>query len=260
MDKEVAGYIERKSMLYKTDVEYGDYTMNHVQGCAHGCNYPCYAFLMAKRFGKLKSYDDWLRPYLVSNTLELLDKEIPKLKNKIKMVQLCFTTDPFMYGYNEIRKMSLNSIKKLNDANIPCSLLTKGILPSELSNYSKKNIYGITLVSLSKKFHDDYEPFSADSEKRIKALQNLHEKGCKTWVSIEPYPTPNIVEQDINDILNKICFVNRIVFGRTNYNKAISSYNNHKVFYNEQAQIVIDFCKNNKIDYHIKNGTLSKGV
>ena len=94
MSKEVAGYIERKSMLYKTDVEYGDYTMNHVQGCAHGCNYPCYAFLMSKRFGKVKSYDDWLKPYLASNTLALLDKEIPKLKNKIKMVQLCFTTDP----------------------------------------------------------------------------------------------------------------------------------------------------------------------
>lgn len=258
MSKEVAGYIKRKSMLYKTDVEYGDYTMNHVQGCAHGCNYPCYAFLMAKRFGKVKSYEDWLKPYLVSNTLELLDKEIPKLKNKIKMVQLCFTTDPFMYGYDEIKKISLSSIRRLNDANIPCSVLTKGILPKELSAYSKNNIYGITLVSLSKDFHNNYEPFSADFSKRIKALQILHEKGCKTWVSIEPYPTPNIVEQDIIEILNKICFVDKIVFGRANYNKAISSYNNYKAFYNEQAQIVIDFCNKNKIDYHIKNGTITE--
>lgn len=260
MSKEVAGYIERKSMLYKTDVEYGDYTMNHIQGCAHGCNYPCYAFLMAKRFGKVKSYDDWLKPYLVSNTLELLDKEIPKLKNKIQMVQLCFTTDPFMYKYDEIRKMSLSSIIKLNDADIPCSILTKGILPKELADYSKDNIYGITLVSLSKEFHDNYEPFSADVKKRIKALQDLHEKGCRTWVSIEPYPTPNIVEQNIIEILNKISFVDRIVFGRANYNKTVSSYNNHKDFYNEQAQIVIDFCKKNKIDFHIKTGTLTKGV
>ena len=34
-------FMERKSMLYKTGVEYGDYTMNHVQGCSHGCKYPC---------------------------------------------------------------------------------------------------------------------------------------------------------------------------------------------------------------------------
>lgn len=44
----VAGYIERKSMLYRTGVEYGDYTMNHVLGCSHGCKYPCYAFLQKK--------------------------------------------------------------------------------------------------------------------------------------------------------------------------------------------------------------------
>ena len=94
--KKVKGYIERKTMLYKTGVEYGDYTMNHIQGCAHGCKYPCYAFMMKKRFGQIKTYEEWLEPYLVSNTLELLDKEIPRLKDKIQSVQLCFSTDPFM--------------------------------------------------------------------------------------------------------------------------------------------------------------------
>ena len=114
----VIGYIKRKSMLYKTGVEYGDYTLNFVQGCEHGCRYPCYAFLLKKRFGQIKTYEDWLKPYLVSNTLEILDKEIPRLKDKIKSVQLCFTTDPFMVGYPEIEKMSLDVIKKLNDAGI----------------------------------------------------------------------------------------------------------------------------------------------
>ena len=91
-------------MLYKTDVEYGDYTMNHVQGCSHGCLYPCYAFMMAKRFGRVKTYEEWCEPILVENTLELLEKEIPKLKHKIKNVQLCFMTDPFMYGYISLIK------------------------------------------------------------------------------------------------------------------------------------------------------------
>ena len=43
--KTVCEYIERKTLLYKTGVEYGDYTINHLQGCSHGCRYPCYAFL-----------------------------------------------------------------------------------------------------------------------------------------------------------------------------------------------------------------------
>ena len=113
--------ITRKSMLYKTGVEYGDYTMNHVLGCSHGCLYPCYAFLMAKRFGKVGNYEQWCTPKLVSNTLELLDREIPRLKSKIESVQLCFTTDPFMYGYDEVCKMSLAAIKKLNAAGIRCT-------------------------------------------------------------------------------------------------------------------------------------------
>lgn len=99
--------IKRKSLLYKTGVEYGDYTINHVQGCAHGCLYPCYAMMNAKRFGQAKTYEDWCEPKLVENTIELLNTEIPKLKNKIKSVQLCFTTDPFMYGFPEVDRKSV---------------------------------------------------------------------------------------------------------------------------------------------------------
>ena len=137
--KTVKGYIERKSMLYKTGVEYGDYTMNHVLGCAHGCKYPCYAFLMSRRFGKVSSYETWVEPYLVSNTLEILDREIPRLKSKIKSVHLCFTTAPFMHEYKEIDKISLAAILKLNTAGIKCTVLTKGILPEVLAEMSHKN-------------------------------------------------------------------------------------------------------------------------
>ena len=256
--KEVAGYIERKSLLYKTGVEYGDYTMNHVQGCAHGCNFPCYAYLMAKRFGKIKTYEDWLKPYLVKNTLELLDKEIPKLKNKIKSVQLCFTTDPFMYEYDEIKNMSIAAIKKLNSYDIPCSVLTKGILPEELAQFNKNNTYGITLVSLNEDFRLEYEPNSSNYKLRVDALKKLHDLGSQTWVSIEPYPTPNIFQQDLLTILNKISFVDKIIFGRTNYNKKVSEYKNYKQFYNEQAELVIDFCNEHNIAYHIKNGTITE--
>lgn len=192
--KKVKGYIKRKSMLYVTGVEYGDYTMNHVLGCSHGCKYPCYAYMLKKRFGQVKSYDEWIEPYLVSNTLELLDKEIPRLKKKIKSVQLCFTTDPFMYGYDEISDMSIKSIKKLNEAGIKCTVLTKGLIPIDLKDFSKENEYGITLISLDEKYREKYEPGAAPYKERIQALKKLHNADCKTWVSVEPYPTPNIIE------------------------------------------------------------------
>ena len=254
--KTVKGYIERKTMLYKTGVEYGDYTMNHIQGCAHGCRYPCYAFMMKKRFGQIKSYDEWLEPYLVSNTFELLDKEIPRLKNKLKSVQLCFSTDPFMYQYPEIQQMSLTSIRKLNDSGIKCSVLTKGVLPIELANLSGKNEYGITLITTNEEFREKMEPGSAPLEMRLDSLRALHNAGCKTWVSIEPFPTPNIFKQNIHELLNKVEFVDRIIFGRMNYNSEVTAYSLYKQFFNERARDVIVFCNKHGISYHIKDGTM----
>jgi len=256
---DVKGYIERKSMLYVTGVAYGDYSMNYVLGCAHGCKYPCYAFLQKKRFGKVDSYDKWLEPYLVSNTLEILDKEIPSLKNKIDSVQLCFTTDPFMYGYEEIEQMTLNVIQKLNGAGIKCSVLTKGLLPITLSDYSKDNEYGITIISLDETFRERIEPGATTYHERLMALRTLHDRGCLTWVSLEPYPTPNLVKQDLEAILEAIAFTGKIIFGRMNYSKDINSYTTHRSFYNEMAEKVTSFCKKKKIQCHIKEGTKTEG-
>lgn len=255
--KKVKNFIQRKSLIYKTNVEYGDYTINHIQGCCHGCKYPCYAYIMKKRFGNIRSYEEWLEPSIVENTLELLDKEIPRYKDKIKTLHLCFTTDPFMYGYDDIKKLSLTAIQKINAAGIKCSVLTKGLLPIELTKYSKDNEYGITLVSLNEEYREHIEPGAAPYILRLESLRTLHNAGFKTWVSIEPYPTPNIVEQDLNIILDTINFTDKIIFGRTNYSKDISSFKNHKKFYNEQANKVIEFCKMRNIDYHIKEGTIT---
>ncbi len=245
-------------MLYRTGVEYGDYTMNHVLGCAHGCTYPCYAYMMKKRFGQVRSYEEWCNPVLVENTLELLDKELPRLKHNIKSVHLCFSTDPFMYEYPQIRDMSIASIQRINEEGIPCTVLTKGVLPKRLAYLSRENFYGITLVSLSRVFRQKYECGAAPIGKRIKALLDLHNAGCKTWVSIEPYPTPNIHNQNLRELLEAVKFVDKIIFGRMNYNKLVSQYKENKVFYNKVAKEVTDFCKIRHKDYHIKDGTITE--
>jgi DNA repair photolyase len=196
--------ITLKTMLYKTGVEYGDYTMNHALGCSHGCKYPCYAFMMAKRFGKVSSYKEWLEPHLVCNTMEILEQEIPRLKGKIQSVHLCFTTDPFMCGYEEIKTMSLTAIEKLNAAGIKCTVLTKGLLPIELARFLPENEYGITLISLNEEYRRRIEPGAASYHDRLNALRALHDKGCRTWVSIEPYPTQNLIEQNLTRILDAV--------------------------------------------------------
>ena len=250
--------MKRKSLIYKTGVEYGDYTLNHVLGCSHGCKYPCYAYMLSKRFGRIKTYDKWIEPQIIENTMELLDKELPKYRDRIELLHLCFMTDPFMYGRDEISQISMQVLQKANMAGVRCSVLTKGILPEALAELPLDNEYGITVVSLDEGFVREFEPGAASANKRIAALRELSNAGKKTWVSIEPYPTPNIIEQNLQEILDAISFTNRIIFGRLHYNKRVTKYSDYKAFYNRCASDVIRFCEAHGIDYHIKNGTITE--
>ena len=239
--------------------EYGDFCVNHVEGCSHGCLYPCYAMMMKRRSGAISTYEEWLKPRLVSNALDLLEKEIPKYQERIKFVHLCFSTDPFMYSQGEVADLSIKIIKRLNESGVPCTLLTKGVYPvDDLQPLSLDNKYGITLVSLNEDFRRAYEPHAATFEERIDGLRRMHEKGLKTWASLEPYPTPNIITQDLRTILEKISFVDEIIFGKLNYNSKVGAFAHAKQFYNSQANVVMEFCQRNKIQYHIKTGTLTE--
>lgn len=265
--------IKRKSLLYETKVEYGNWTINHIIGCKHGCKFPCYAMMMAKKFGWVKDYEDWRKPRIAENAIELLEKEIPKHKNKIDFVHLCFMSDPFMYDFDkenlvqEIKELTLKIIGLLNQNGIKVTTLTKGIYPKEIidsEEFLQSNEYGITLVSLNDVFKRDFEPFSSPYKARIKSLKKLADNRLNTWVSLEPYPTPELdnTAEDINKILNSISFVKKIIFGKLNYRR-LANYNgnnslhwkNNNDFYREMAKKVIEFCNKNNIKYHIKTGT-----
>ena len=154
--------------------------------------------------------------------------------------------------------MSLESIKKLNGAGIKCTVLTKGILPIELAEFSKENEYGVTLITTNEAFRERMEPGAAPWERRLAALRALHDAGYKTWVSIEPFPTPNIGRQDLRVLLEEVHFVDRIIFGRMNYNTEVTAFAQYKQFFNEKATEVITFCNEQGISCHIKNGTITE--
>lgn len=252
--------IKRKSLLYKSGVEYADYGLNHIEGCAHGCMYPCYAMMMKKRCGQIKTYQEWIQPKIVSNALELLDKELSRQKHKINSVFLCFSTDSFMYQIKEVENLTLKILERLNRDNVKSVLISKGVYPNDLTDkltYNPDNEYGSTIVSLSEDFRKRFEPFAAPIKLRVKSLRRLHNAGLKTWVSIEPYPTPNIIQQNIKEILAEVSFVDKIVFGKWNYSKQTSDFRFYKTFYNSMAYEVIKFCFQNGMDVHIKEGTLN---
>ena len=68
----------------------------------------------------------------------------------------------------------------------------------------------------------------------------------------------NLIEQDLQQILEAVGFTDKLIFGRTNYNKEVSSYKGHKDFYNKLAAEVISFCEDRGIQYHIKDKTITE--
>ena len=215
--------------------------------------------MLKKRCGAISSYEDWIKPKIVMNALELLGIELRRFKNRIKKVFLCFATDPFMHEIEEVQELTLRILESLNEADIEAVLISKGIYPDDLLDqmaYGQLNEYGSTIVSLSEEFRKRFEPNAAPIDQRIAALRKMHESGLKTWVSIEPYPTPNIFEQDIREILEQVSFVDRIVFGKWNYSRQTSAFIHHREFYNSMAHEVIKFCGKKSIDVHIKDGSI----
>jgi len=252
----------RRTFLRKSKVEYADHAINFVKGCKHGCRY-CYAMTGEIQKHKTKDYEEWTQPKIASNINEVLAKEIPKLKKKIKFVFLSLMHDPFMKDGPEVINQSLRIIKNLNKNILRCVTLTKGIYPrilTDTTKFSDKNYYGISIISLDEEFRKKFEPGTASYIDRIKSLKRLHDHGLKTWVSIEPYPSPNLVQQDLSKLLESIKFVDIIIFGKNNHDKASRQYCNkhNKNFYKDCIKTVIKFCKNNGIKYHIKAKTAGK--
>lgn len=96
-------------------------------------------------------------------------------------------------------------------------------------------------MSLDEDFRKKFEPNTAKYEERITSLKALHDAGFYTWVSIEPYPTPNMIDQSLEEILKAVSFTDKSIFGRLHYNKEVSALLFCQSFFNSFYEIFIIF-------------------
>ena len=272
MKKAVALGIEAQvltDVLNKTGVEYGDYSLSFALGCYHQCEY-CYDATCKIRYNKVEDFEAWGHPLVTQDFLAKLDKEIPAKKRRIKNVMLSFAGDPFPYNpENDSKKeyfheLSFAALKKLNDAGIQCSVLTKGLLPLELADYAPKkrkghNWYGISLVNLNNEveYREKIETHAAPLQDRLAALKALKDKSgtCKTYISVEPFPVPSmidgLVEKTTMTALGKDEFN-----GKLNYTKLQQVIRTalRRVLANDVVQTVLD---NPSVQAAVENAAVS---
>jgi hypothetical protein len=65
---------------------------------------------------------------------------------------------------------------------------------------------------------------------------------------MEPYPTPNIVQQDLAAVLEAVAFVDGLWFGGWNYNSLATAFPDREGFYGEAWDLVKRFCAARGID------------
>jgi len=208
---------------------------NVAYGCKNCCEY-CYIPYIKK--GEIR--------FPKTNPKYLVEKQLKKIKPE--GVFLCFNTD---LALECNKKRTIRLIELLIEKNIKVATLSKIGIPRLPCKNAQNIRIGMTIVSDNDEFSKKFEPNALPVSKRIEYLRNAHGWGYYTWVSLEPFPTPNIWEQDLVSLLEKIKFVDFIIFGKWNYDKRA----NDKEFYKKQVGIFEDYCKQNHIRHFVKSET-----
>lgn len=165
--------------------EYAPWACNFYTGCSNDCEY-CYC----KRGFLSHVWDDV--PHLKKcfkderKALEIFEKELVMNLEALKATSLFFTfsSDPFLPGVKSIywaaaacalsHGVRVQFLTKRADFVNDHFLIRNAIWKTHLA-------FGFTLTG-----HDEKEPGASTNQERIEAMRILHDRGFKTFASIEP--------------------------------------------------------------------------
>lgn len=183
--KTVEGGNEGSKCLYNTRLDtYGC-------GCAHDCSY-CYAKSLLN-FRKL-----WNAKEPAVADIDKIERRIAKLKPG-SIVRLGGMTDCFQ-PIEEQMGVTLETIRLLNQRRIGYLIVTKSDLICDYMNILDKNLahiqISVTWIPCEK---------AVSTERRIKAIEKLHEAGFDVAVRLSPYVPQFVDFERLNAIkCNKI--------------------------------------------------------
>ena len=198
-------------------LEYAPLALNLGVGCSHRCRY-CYGPKAAQVEPEIFRSGMRVRDRI----LERLEKDVALLRGDNREILLSFLADPYCPEEPEVG-LTRRAIKILVANDLRFTVLTKGGMRAArdfdlLAGYEKSR-FGTTLVFTSQADASHWEPNSASIADRIEAIKTAHDKGIKTWISLEPVIDPRQALELVK-ALNPV--VDHWKIGKLNYNKGVS--------------------------------------
>lgn len=212
--------------------EYSPLAMNYIKGCDHGCVY-CYVPKMMKRFDKGYDHSN-VYTKEEQKLLKELEASCKKHQDSPKQVFLSFLTDPYS-AFNDNTKLTRKVLQMLLKNRIPVSILSKGGLRllqdiDVMEQFGENIQVGCSLTFTKLADAQKWEPGAAIPEERFEILRVLHDRGIRTWASMEPviYPEQSL---EIMEITHE--YVDAYKIGKLNH------FPKHEIKFNWE-QFLID--------------------
>jgi DNA repair photolyase len=233
--------IQAKNILSKSKVY--NWTINPYVGCQHGCIY-CYAKFMKRFSGHKENWGEFVDVKI--NAPELLNQEIKKKKKgRVWVSGVCDPYQPVEKKYELTKKC----LEILQENNWPVVIQTKSPLvlrDLELLKKFQKIEVGFTITTGDEKIKQIFEPRTSSIEKRVQALERLHQEGIKTYAMIAPL-LPK-AESLVNKLKGKVDYV---IIDKMNYHYADWVYKKYQLEKIQNGNELANLFKKENIPCHI---------
>jgi len=173
--------VQAKSILSTSKVY--DYVVNPYIGCQHACSY-CYARFMKRFTGHREPWGDFVD--VKSNAANLLRVEINKKKQgRVWVSGVCDPYQPLEAKY----KLSRQCLEILARNNWPAIIQTRSPLvlrDMDIIRQGKGFEVGFSVTTADDGIRKLFEPKAPPVNERIRALDELHKAGIRTYAMIAP--------------------------------------------------------------------------
>src|SRR5512137_2276814 len=173
--------IQAKTILSKSKIY--PYVVNPYTGCQHGCSY-CYARFMKRVTGHKEPWGEFVDVKI--NAAELLRREISKKKpGRVWISGVCDPYQPLEARY----RLTRQCLEILSQNDWPVAVQTRSPLvlrDIDILKAGKDFQVGLSITTADDRIRKLFEPSAPPIKERVRALDELHRAGIRTYAMIAP--------------------------------------------------------------------------